>query len=320
MDDTLRDTFKNIKAREKTKAQPKIEAQDEKKPAAEKVLEGQSKEEPKTQVIEPASPAPTSWPDALKAEWASISPALRQHWQKRELDIQKGLRSAAEQTKRFEPIDKVLAPHKDMLTQYYGSVEKGLDDFFKLHEISVRDPIGFVSRFLQSRGINPAQLSTLVQGQPQGQAQDPNIAALLNKVNELEGRLKQDQEEKNNQVQGQAAKAWDDFSSNKANIHLEEVKDTMAELLQAGLAESYQDAYDKAVHMRADLREKIWSEKIDAVEKKRREDAEKQLQQARKAATIADVTRPNAGVTPSKAKSWEDTLRDKHSKMFTGAA
>ena len=47
------------------------------------------------------------------------------------------------------------------------------------------------------------------------------------------------------------------FRANPANTHFESVKDDMAALLSAGQATSLQDAYDKAVWMRPDIRQTL---------------------------------------------------------------
>ncbi|MGR2433573.1 hypothetical protein FDG14_24970, partial [Salmonella enterica] len=64
------------------------------------------------------------------------------------------------------------------------------------------------------------------------------------------------------------------FKSNPANVHFEAVKDDMAILLQSNRAESLQDAYDKAVWMRPDIRKSL-------VEQQRTEAEQKSATQAR---------------------------------------
>ncbi len=293
---------------------------------------GQSADEASTQKVErkdtppAASAAPSSWPDAAKAEWNAIPPVVRQQVHKREMEVDRAMRSSAERVKRFEAIEKVIEPHRDFFTMHYGSVEKGINDLMALNDIAVKDPRKFVALFCSMRGINPAEIQQGQQAQaygqqPQGHAYaDPNVAALLNRVQSLESSIKTQNEAEQQRVNQMARQTYEEFAANPENKYLEDVSQDMADLLEKGLAASYQDAYDKACHIRPDIREKIWSDKQEQAEKARREAAEKQAKDARRAATHADVTRPNAGATPSQPKSWEDTLKANHERILRGNA
>ena len=73
------------------------------------------------------------------------------------------------------------------------------------------------------------------------------------------------------------------FGKEPANLHFETVKPEMAALLQAGRAQSLQDAYDMAVWARPDIRSSLIAQQQQAAEAKRVTDARAKVDAAKRA-------------------------------------
>lgn len=307
------------------KFKPKVDKAADAPVEGEKSLEGQGTVEgevkqPQGQPQASVTQAPSSWSPEAKAEWDKLPPVIKAQALKREQDISRAVQQSADRVKRAESIEKIIEPHKGLLSRSYASTEAGITDLLNTFQASIDNPLGFAAWFLQSRGINPQQLSGVMQQSAQAQPQDPNVAALLNRVTGLEGQITQRQQEEKQQLESQATQMFQAFAADPKNSYVNDVMPDMAELLDKGLAENLQDAYDKAIYMRPDLREKIWQERSDAQKKAEQVAREAQAKDARKSAVVAAVTRPNAGATPSQPKSWEDTLREKHNSIQRGVA
>lgn len=349
MEKTMHETMKGIQEREKasdvqttgegdqpTEKKPVAEGSEKRarditgkfkpkdaKAPGEKSLEGQGVEEslsqqPQAQAQAVVTQAPSSWSPEARAKWDTLPPEVRAQALKREQDISRVVQQSADRVKRVEGLEKIIEPHKGLLSKAYASPEAGITDLLNTFRAAHDNPLGFVAWFCQSRGIDPRQLSGV--SSSASAPQDPNLAALLNRVQGLEGQLTQRQQAEEQQFTSQAQKLFEEFVADPKNSYVQEVQAKMAELLEKGMAEGLQDAYDQAIYMRPDLREKIFQERIETQKKADQELREKQAKDARKGAIVASVTRPNAGATPSTPKSWEDTLKDKHKEIQGRAA
>lgn len=284
---------------------------------------------PEEVVIPPkaASLAPSSWSPAAKAKWDNLDPTIRAEVLKRESDAQRGIQQYAEKAKRLDAIDAVVQPqHKQQLTGYYGSFERGLQELLALNDFAGKSPYDFVAYFAQQRSLDPQQLLQILQrGAPQGQ-QQPTVAA-PQADNPYEKRLtaleQQNLQLRNQSIEGtiNSFKNQTDDAGNPVHPHFDELRSEVAAFLDMG--KNLQEAYDMAVWASPAHREQILHSqneaarlKAEADQKVKAEAAEKQAKEARQAAVAASVTRPNAGATPTQATSWEDTLKKNQMRLM----
>lgn len=248
------------------------------------------------------SQAPASWTAEAKAMWDTLPPQIKAEAHRIERDTQKALAKLSTEKKQYEGLETVLAPRRSELAATYGDEATGLKTLFALSDFATKDPMGFIQYFAQQRGLNLASLNT----QPQGI--NPDVAPLLQKINQLEGIVNGLKTNNETAINSQIERTYNEFISNPENIYLERVRDDMAQLLEVGAAKDWQDAYDKACWARPDVRELMLSQQRAFEDQARQKELEEKAKQARRISATNVATNGVNGTSPSKPKSIEDTM------------
>jgi hypothetical protein len=167
----------------------------------------------------------------------------------------------------------------------------------------------YFMQLAQSYGINLGQ----AQVQPQ-QAIDPMVYQLQNELNRVRGEVtgwKQQQEMAENQ---KLLNEINDFSG-KAE-HFEEARPTMIQLLQSGVAETLEDAYDKAIRLDSALFDRVQQARQAEVNAKKAADKDRAAKSARAAAVSVRGSTPGTNTAP-KATSRRDMLMEALEEVST---
>ncbi len=317
--DILNDAYDQVEAGEKPAEPEALEIDEPKDPEidapaddgkpADAPKEDAPKDEPKEPVQpeegdedEPEQPdpedrAPSSWKADVAAKWAEVPPEVRAEIQRRETDYHKGI----EQYKQFasigRDIERVIAPHMQTIQQLgvhpMEAIGTLLNADAKLRYGTPEQKSQYFGQLAQEYGIDLAKV------QPPAPV-DPAVLELRQQNQQLQ-RFQQSVIEQQNQT---VMSEIEQFKANPANVHFEAVKDDMAILLQSNRAESLQDAYDKAVWMRPDIRKSL-------VEQQRTEAEQKAATLAReKRAKAAAGGIKGSGTSKSGALNPNSSLRD----------
>lgn len=248
-----------------------------------------------------SSSAPSSWAPDAKAAYDALPPVVKSQIHKREQDISRQVQQSAEKLKQYEAIGKHIEPQKDFFVKSYGSVERGIADLMAINDVAVKNPVGFVQWFIQSRGLKPEQVfnqTGQTQQQPQGQQATPQIAALSSKVSALENTLTQQQD-------AQAIKLLQDFAA--THPHFDDLREEIAAFMERGL--DLEASYEKAKWADPAVREQLLAEQQQSLTTTQQKEAEARAKTARRGATVAAVTRGGAGASPAVPTSMEDDMR-----------
>ena len=119
-------------------------------------------------------------------------------------------------------------------------------------------------------------------------------------------------------MEREAIKQVADLQSNKEKYpHLEQVRETMAGLLQAGLVKDLSSAYDAALRMphHAELYESIQAKQREAEEQRQRDEAAKAVQTARAKTVSPRSSTPANPVSTEKGKGLRSTIEDAVNKV-----
>jgi hypothetical protein len=134
--------------------------------------------------------------------------------------------------------------------------------------------------------------------QPQAQV-DPLVWQLQNELNNVRGEVmgwKQQQEmQQNQQLLGEI----NQFSM-KAD-HFEEARPTMIQLLQSGMAETLEEAYEKAIRLNPDLFEQINKAQQAEVAARQAKEQNRAAKAARAAAVSVRSATPGVNTAPKAA-------------------
>jgi hypothetical protein len=294
IDSILADKWQEISSRNED--EPFIEPE-----PTEQVAEQVEPEQPPEPTIKP----PSSWKKDLQEKFSTLAPEFQTEILRREDDFHKGIQSykaAAEWTRQFEPIADTFAG----LRETYGSEAKGIQTLYDAGQFANNDPVGFITAFAKSRGIS-------LDGNHVQAESNPIINQLKQQVEQLSGYVGTQQQQEQQRAHKEAENAIKAFSSKPEAKHFDVLKADMAALLQSGLAETLEDAYDRALWQRKELRELEVSRQIT----ERQKQAKKAAIEAKEAASVNVKQR---GHKPAAAAEipMEEFMRQQVEKLGLG--
>ena len=199
---------------------------------------------------------PLSWKKDYHEVWQKADPRLQEYAFQREEQMRRGVEPLLQAKQFADSMQEVISPYMTTLNGLGMKPEQAISALLKAdHTLRTSDPQTRLNYFMQLAG----EYGINLQGMPQGQQQavDPTIFALKNELANVRGEVttwKQQQEAAeqavlSNEIEGFAQKAE----------YFEEARPEMIKLLQSGVAETLEDAYDRAIYGNRDLRERVLS-------------------------------------------------------------
>lgn len=267
-------------------------------------------DQPSEAVADPASKlvirAPASWSPAAKSAFESLPPDVQQAVAKREQEIDHGLRRKAEEAKRYEPLEGVIAPHRQKWAVAGVDEATAVKQLLAASDWLDRNPTEALQHLARQYGVNIASLGQPNAAQPSGetgqpQAQPDPVASELQALKAEVASLRQGREQETQQTY---VSQIDAFAADTANLYFENVKPAMAALLQSGQASTLPEAYERA----------IWSDptiRPILLQQQATERLKPTLDHARKAkaAGVSVTGSPGNDFLPTSNGSIEDDVR-----------
>lgn len=265
-------------------------------------------EQPKTvETPQESIRPPASWSAQAKADFAALPPHIQKEVSKREGDIDKGFRERAEQLKRYEPLESVIAPHRQKWAVAGVDEATAVKQLLAASDWLERDPQGAMVYLAKQYGVNIASLGQGAGPQPgagntgQPQAQPDPVASEIQALKAEVAALRQGREQETQQTYVSQIEA---FAADPANLYFENVKPQMAKLLQSGLVETLPEAYERAIwsdpSIRPILLQQQQAEKLKPIQDHARK---------AKAAGVSVTGSPGNGPLPTSNGSIEDDVR-----------
>lgn len=252
--------------------------------------------------------APSSWkPDAqqawLKADRGeALTPAevkmLALEAERREGDFHKGVAEFKTHSERARAYDAAIAPYRETIKTLGVDEVTAIGALLKAdHTLRHADPAtkqAYFAQLAQQYGINL--------GEPAPQV-DPNTQYLMQQLHELRQTQQLWQNQQQQQERARAEQELAAFASGKP--HLDAVREEMARLLETGIAANLQEAYERAVWSRPDVRQSL-------IEQERAEAQRKAVEQANatraKTAAVSVKGSSPASVVPAQGGSLRSTI------------
>lgn len=250
---------------------------------------------------EPEDPAPSSWKRDIAAKWQELPAEVKKEINRRESDYHKGIEQYKQYAGIGRDIEQVLAPHMDTIEKLgvhpLEAVGALLNADKQLRTGTPEQKAQLLGQLAQEYGID------LKQVQP-----PPPIDPAVMQLRKQNQQLQRFQQSVIEQQNAHLSSEIERFRTDPANVHFESVRDDMIVLLQANKANSLQDAYDKAVWMRPDIRKSL---------------VEQQRTEAEQKARAARAKSANVGIKGSSAKTGstlksDASLRDTLTAAFNG--
>lgn len=232
----------------------------------------------------PARKCPSSWKPEAKPLFERIAgdpelALIADEIERREADFHKGLEGYKGKAQFADAMERAIAPFAATIQSYGVSPDVAVQALFaadhRLRYGAPHEKAQALMQLAQDYGIN-------LDGLPQQAQVDPNYAALYQELAQTKAQLNQyfayQQQAQTQTYQSEIER----FATDKP--HFDAVREDMAALLQAGRAESLDQAYEMATWARPDIRSSLLEQQMKDAEQKRREDAQRAAAAAKSAA------------------------------------
>lgn len=293
--DTLTEQFDNL---ETPSTEPAVETQSEQR-ARDEAGRFASKTEPEAQAevspveAKPRPPRPSSWKKDYESHWETLDPSLAEYIHQRESEYAKGVSTYKQEAERAKDLNEAMAQFMPDLQQHNINPKDWISNLGNAHRTLAKgtqeQKLQMFARLAQDYQID---LNPLL-----GRPADPQYQTLAQELSQIknwvENTTRQQQEAETQMYMSEIQK----FASDTENYpHFEQAKETMAGLLQAGLAEDLKSAYDKATRFNDDIWQAEVARKQQADDSKRQEAAKS----ARSRAVSVKTATPSGAVSSGK--------------------
>ena len=259
-----------------------------------------------------SKPRPSSWKKDYEEHWGKLDPTLQDYIQQREADYAKGVSTYKNQWDMAAPIVEAIRPFEPLLRQYGVAPQQWVTQLGNAHaQLVAGSPQQKLQMFQQlanDYGVNLGAVS----GQ---QGFDPQFSQLAQELNQIKNQWSSFQSQQEMVEQSQLQNEIASFKDDKP--YFEDVRETMAGLLQSGMANDLQSAYDKAIRLNDDVFQKVNATQAQKFEAAQRE----KVAQAKAKVLSPKSTTPTASMSSGgkSASSARDAIMqafDQHSSSL----
>lgn len=237
----------------------------------------------------PERKRPTTWKKEMWDAYDKLDPQLADYILQREQEYTRGVSTYAQEWQRAKPLMEAIAPFNEILKQHNIEPAKHVGALLAAHQqLVLGSPEAKLAMFARLAQDYQVPLGNLLQqgqdgqwylNQPQMPAPQPGI-----RPEDIDARVKAALEQQKIDSEIAAFPA--------AHPHYEAVRETMARLLDAGIANGLEDAYARALRMPE-------YESLAGPKPDQQEAARKQAQVARRNAVSTPSATPVAGASPA---------------------
>ena len=261
------------------------------------------------EVIVETKPRPSSWKKDYEEHWGKLDPTLQDYIQQREADYAKGVSTYKNQWDMAAPLVETIKQFEPLMNQYNIGPKEWISRLgtadLTLSRGTPEQKLQMFAQLANDYGVNLGQLT----GQT---GYDPQFSQLAQELNQIKNQWTSFQSSQEQLEQAQLQNEILSFKDDKP--YFEEVRETMAGLLQSGMANDLQSAYDKAIRLNDDV-----FQKVNATQAQKSEAAQREkVAQAKAKVLSPKSTTPTASMSSGgkSASSARDAIMqafDQHS-------
>lgn len=282
-----------------------IEAQPEPEPEAEPVEAAAPEEE--TEEVEEVSAwekPPSSWKKEYRDTWGTLDSQVREYIHQRENEMRSGIENVKSKAQLADQMQQAAQPYMQTIQTLGVDLPTAISGLMEAdHNLRYGNPEQKRAYLMQLAQQYNVQIGDA--GFQQEIPSDPYISQLQQELYGLKNEVvgwKQQQE----QAQNQAILSEIEEFSTKAEF-FEDARPTMITLLQSGVANTLQDAYEKAIRLDNDLFERVQQSQQAAAEAAQRKAANMAAKSAKAAAVSIKGSTPRVQ-TPTNAQDRRSML------------
>jgi len=205
----------------------------------------------------PAKPRPSSWKKDYEESWGKLDPNLQDYISQRESDFAKGVSTYKSQWDQAQPIMSTIEKFAPVLQQNGLDAATWINSLGTAHQTLVYgNPDQKLQMFAQLANDYGVDLNGLTGGQ----GVSPQFSMIAQELSQIKNQWQQFQSQQEQQEQTQLKGEIESFSKDKP--YFDDVRETMAGLLQNNMATDLNTAYDKAIRLHDDIWQKVQSEQV----------------------------------------------------------
>jgi hypothetical protein len=269
--------------------------------------------QPEPDLEPPAEPPvwerpPASWKKDYHEAWTTADPKLKEYAWKREEEMKAGVQPLLSKAQFADQMQQAIEPYMQNIRGLGIEAPQAVKALMEADNVlrhgSPQQKQQYFAQLAQQYGIN--------MGETQFQPTDPNFYAIQNELAQVRGEVlnwKQAQETAQNQALLQEINQF----QTKAE-YFEEARPTMIQLLNSGVAQDLQDAYEKAIRLDNDLFTKHQQASQGQADAAKREASNRAAKAARAAAVSVKSSTPGAA-TSTKAQDRRSMLMEQFDNM-----
>lgn len=272
-------------------------AKAEPEPAEEpaKAEESESKPEPEERPKERNPFA--AWKKPAQEAISKLPPETQQFIIEREQQFHKGIQQYKEDAQRGRSLGNALAPHMEYLSQLQVTPEHAISKLLEVEKtLRTSDAQTRAKEFVRLAHDYGVDLNSLT-----NVPFDPYHHNLERQLAEQQQMLTQLSQSRQMAEEAQLGQTIEQFA--QTHEHFDEVRETMADLLDKGFASDLNDAYAKAVRLNDDLFGRINNPQVNNLQ--RANEAAK----AAKASAVSVKGSPTGVTRPPEPKTTEEAVR-----------
>ena len=253
--------------------------------------------------VEDGKPARNPWASWKKEAQTTLSqlpPETQRMIQEREEQFHKGIEQYKADAYQGRVLNKALAPHMEYLNQVGVAPEQAISTLIQAEKLlRTSDPQTKTQMFMKlahDYGVDVNSLTNV--------PFDPYKYQLEQQLAQQQAMLTQITQSRQMAEEAQLGQTIEQFA--QTHEYFDEVRETMADLLDKGLASDLNDAYSKAVRLNDDVFSRTTQTGGQVNQIQRANNAAK----AAKAAAVQVKGSPVGGMKPTEAKSTEEAVRN----------
>jgi hypothetical protein len=220
---------------------------------------------------QPASPAPaelkapSQWKPAVREEWNKLPRAVQEEIVRREGDSMRLIGSVGPKIRLADEVTQHLQPFAERLQQGGVAPTAFIGDVFNtvktLASGSMEEKAEAVANIVQSYGIDLRVLDHLLTQRIQ---QPPEVLQARRLAAQAQTVLNNQQTQASQQTRAEADKAIAAFGADPKHEFFPDVRELMADLVEAGRANTLDDAYAAAIWAHPDTRKILLQREAEA--------------------------------------------------------
>lgn len=224
--------------------------------------------------------APIGWDNQMRTEFEKLPPAVQAYVSKRENDAHQKISAQDEERLLGKKVNEMATPYLPTIRAEGATVEKAFSDYLQTAHVlrsgTPHQKAQSIAAVMNQFRVDPNTLLSILQGGnvvpgnvPQQAMHNPVVDSLQQRLDRIEAdrqaEIQQRQTQEQRSLEGQVS----DFATKPGHEHFETVRELMGKLIEAGIANDLDDAYDKAIYATPEIRSTLVSANTQQEQAKR---------------------------------------------------